>query len=316
MVGKSNTDVLKDAMRNLYHSSSGRFISGAPNRGRVALFKSLKLPFGVDVCGLMGFGATLTHVVTLHHHFSRAKLDVKISASNPLYTNLANPDLLDAYFVRADTSIKPRHNIRYRFYQDLASTHPGEGLTVEKAHDLFFSNYTIKKIYVDDAKNIHSLIGGPALGIHFRGSDKFIEARRIAWDEIVSAARKALSYFGLSKLFVASDEIEFIAHMRLEFGSENVYALDAKHFAQGGVGAHFSGGDPLEMGREALVTMLALSMCMACIRGSSHLSAWSKLMNPKLPVIMLNESQSSSAVFPEGEIRAESHKRFGHQFGF
>eukprot|EP01031_Cornospumella_fuschlensis_P049646 gene49646-60774_t len=49
------------------------------------------------------------------------------------------------------------------------------------------------------------------------------------------------------------------------------------------------------MGREALVTMIALSMCVACIRGSSHLSAWSKLMNPKLPVIMLNESRSTSS---------------------
>jgi hypothetical protein len=172
-----------------------------------------------------------------------------------------------------------------------------------------FKHYAIKSTHLAEAREIVAGFAGRTLAVHFRGSDKVAEAPRVPLEAVLDATHSALEYFNAESLFIASDEKEVLAAMRATFGRRNVYSLECAHLSDGRTGAHFLGGDPLQLGREAILTMLIISMCCACVRGCSHLSAWAKIFSPELPIVMLNKPRSDAAVFPEGEIYEHSLHR-------
>ena len=57
-----------------------------------------------------------------------------------------------------------------------------------------------------------------------------------------------------------------------------------------------------EINRDAIVNALILSRCDALMKTSSILSAWSKLFNPGLPLIMLNKPFEQCRWFPERDL--------------
>ena len=106
-------------------------------------------------------------------------------------------------------------------------------------------------------------------------------------------------------IFVATDELAFVHFMEKRYGSARVWALDSKFLSDRLVPAHFMAGDGYEKGREALLTAIILSRCVMCVRGHSYLSAFSKILNPELRIIMLGEP-FSPIPFPEVEILREA----------
>jgi hypothetical protein len=53
---------------------------------------------------------------------------------------------------------------------------------------------------------------------------------------------------------------------------------------------------------EALVNIVAIGRSPVCIRTSSHLSAWSKILNPGMQTFTLNRPHDWMPQFPEAEI--------------
>ena len=143
------------------------------------------------------------------------------------------------------------------------------------------------------------------LGIHYRGTDKGAEAPPIAY----SAYRNEVSRFleqnpEFDALFVSSDEQSFVDRVARDFdGSLPVVYHDDLERSLGDVPVHRSkGGDHHRKGEEAIVNCLLLAECDALIKNASYLSAWSKLFNPELRVMLLNPPFADQLWFPEREL--------------
>jgi hypothetical protein len=141
---------------------------------------------------------------------------------------------------------------------------------------------------------------GATLGCHFRGTDKGIEANRVAYTVLTRCLRERLSALaGPPVLFIATDETAFIDHARREFPSLEVISADVQRSTTGQA-LHF---DPALRGRkraeEALIDSLLLARCDHLVKSPSALSAWSALFNPRLPVTLVGRPFAHAMFFPE-----------------
>jgi hypothetical protein len=301
---RKSTPALFDALLKIRRGRTVRVLSGALNRFGLKKISAGNRPFQIDISSKMGFGATLSNAVVLLDHFETLPGFRGVCSSNPLYLDPTAPgDLMELYFDRLTPKLDESCTIvRFRNQYDI-SVHPlGRGLTIEKAHELFNSHFRIKPEFTEAAQAFQSENLG-AIGVHFRGSDKRFEALRVDWDAVTKLVDECLNSSICTRVFVATDELEFINHMRTRYGSR-ISALDCQHLSKGGIGAHFVGGSGFEKGREALLTILLLSMCKLCIRGPSHLSAWAKILNPALPIVMVGRPLEIE--FPERAIMETS----------
>jgi hypothetical protein len=288
-----------------------RFLSGPSMRairGTWNRMKSEKLvrsgrPFRVDIVSRMGFGASLTNAVFMWNFFRDCPGFRGVVSSNPLYQNKEiSSDVFDMYFQRVGRPCESDcATISYRFPADLTLKDIEDGLTLRDAHELFYRNFTIKEQFVEEARALFTDGFKDAVGVHFRGSDKRLEVNRIAFEDVVAAVDLAMEVSGFENLFVATDEAAFLEFAEQLYGKHRTRSLECKHLSDGISGAHYLSGDGFQKGREALVTLLALSMCKLCVRAPSHLSAWAKILNLDLAVMMFGTSTAPPS-FPEAEI--------------
>jgi hypothetical protein len=276
-------------------------------RGTWSRMKNEKLirsgrPFRVDLAGRMGLGASLTSAVILCHFFRNCPGFRGVISSNPLYLNKArSSDVFDMYFERVCLSESDCATIPYLSLADFTLKDPTEGLTLRDAQQLFYRNFAIRQQFVDEARAIFTDGFEQAVGVHFRGSDKRLEVTRVAFEGVAAQVDSAMEASGCENLFVASDETAFLEFAEQRYGKRRTRSLECKHLSNSISGAHYLSGDGFQKGREALVTLLALSMCKMCVRGPSHLSAWAKILNLDLPVMMFGTSIAPPS-FPEAEI--------------
>jgi hypothetical protein len=322
--------VLRRASPSLYAGLIGlrrgpamRALAGFGPRSRVRSLVRKGQPFSIDLSARMGLGATFASLVALHHHFADYPGLRRIVASNPLYLDEGLDegleegseeglpgDVLDLFLDR----LEPDHVsgesapggpvIPFTSDFDFSLKPLAAGLSIQRAHDLFHRHYRVKQNFLDEAEAFCRENFGQAVGVHFRGSDKRIEANVVAWEAITGALDKCLDSGGTQRIFAATDEADFLAFIRNRYGAR-VCALDCRFLANGLVPAHFREGSGLTKGREALLTMLILARCSVVIRGASFLSGWAKILNPALPIVMLGKPYGRE-VFPEAEILRES----------
>lgn len=296
-----------NAMLGWRRGSAVRALAGVPARFRVRRIVRSHRPFRIDIQGRMGLGATLMNLLILHHCFDREPGLKKIVSSNPLFTTEGSrPDAIDSYFERHDAALDEEcETIPFGHPLDISTQSLSEGLTIQRAHDLFNKHYAVRQRFMDEARTFLGSGASQVLGVHFRGSDKQMEAPRIAWDRIAATVDSFLDTRGADSIFVATDELSFLRFMEQRYGGARVRALDCRYLSEGPVPAHFQQGDGFEKGREALVTMLILSMCRVCVRVPSNLSGFSKILNPALPMVTLGEPYPPIP-FPENEILSEA----------
>jgi len=328
-VGKLK-NALRQASPNLYAGLIGlrrgpvvRAIAGFHQRRRMQTLVRSGIPFSMDISARMGLGAVFASLVALHHHFENAPGLRKIVSSNPLYLEEGQPgDVLDLFLDRlyphAPAGYEDQRElplIPFTSDYDISLKPLSRGLRIQRAHELFNRHYRVKRIFLDEAESFCAANFSQAIGVHFRGSDKRIEAPVVAWEAIAKALDERLDAagqdnggakeIGAKKIFVASDETDFIEFIRRRYGADRMCALDCQFVADGLTPAHFQPGSGLAKGREALLTMLILARCSVVIRGASFLSGWAKVLNPGLPIVMLGKPYGRE-VFPEVEIMEES----------
>jgi hypothetical protein len=251
----------------------------------------------------MGLGASLTTAVVICNLFRDCPGFRGVISSNPLYQNKEiSSDVFDMYFQRVGPPCESDcATISYRFPADLTLKDIEAGLTLHDAHELFYRNFAIREQFIDEARALFTDGFEEAVGVHFRGSDKRLEVKRIAFQDVAAAVDSAMEVSGCENLFVATDEAAFLEFAEQQYGKRHARSLECKHLSDGISGAHYMPGDGFEKGREALVTLLALSMCKLCVRSPSHLSAWAKILNLDLPVMMFGTSITPPS-YPEAEI--------------
>jgi hypothetical protein len=182
-------------------------------------------------------------------------------------------------------------------------------LTIRNAASLIAKYISIKEDVIDEVNSFcTAYFGNNVLGLHYRGTDKKGEAPRVDWEKVTRNVQYYLKNSHKTDcVFISSDEIDFIHYIekRLnnEFPQVSVIYRNDRYRSHNRRDFHRRyWGDNYHKGRDALVNCLLLSRCDVLMKTSSFLSGWSKLFNPELPVIMLNEPQKKYLWFPEREI--------------
>ena len=144
------------------------------------------------------------------------------------------------------------------------------------------------------------------LGVHYRGTDKTKESPVIPYDTV---KRNIEHYLKLrpetDSVFIATDDMNFIANTeRASVGRPIIYRNDSLRSRDGNSIHESANTNKYEVNRDAIVNCLLLSRCDALLKTASILSGWSKLFNPKLPVVVLN--QPYEQWFPERDLIREN----------
>lgn len=126
------------------------------------------------------------------------------------------------------------------------------------------------------------------IGVHYRGTDKGIEAPRASYERAFGVISQEMKKFGWkhTKIFVATDEKEFLNAIREAFPKKVICYTNAMRSSDG-LPVHKMPGNGFKKGEEALIDCLLLSRCDTIIKTSSNLSLFSTYFSPEIPVIHL-----------------------------
>lgn len=240
-----------------------------------------------------------------------------------MYSDLPDHDWFHDFFEDADTvapsrvirSSKRLRPLRINHIQETDADKFSLTMTLEEAHRLFTTHFRVKtkiQSHVDDFV-AREFAGDGVIGLHFRGTDKRGEAEPVDWPRCFrSVVKLAEDRPELRKVFVASDDAPFIEWFAKEAtGSFAVIVHPDKERSRTGEAVHDNPlGNKYQKGFEALVNCMVLSRCTALIRTASFLSAWCSILNPELPITLLNEPYENMLWFPDSECLKRSDNRY------
>jgi hypothetical protein len=157
-------------------------------------------------------------------------------------------------------------------------------MTRARAHELITKYIHVKSALLQEVeKFVRSYFRKhPVIGVHYRGTDKFQEAPRARYEVIRQQVNLHLQKNG--RIFVATDEQQFLDYMIHTYGNQVIYQANAKR-SRDHTPLHLHAKSPYQQGKEALIDCLLLARTDLLIRTSSNLSLASSFFNPDLPVI-------------------------------
>lgn len=172
-----------------------------------------------------------------------------------------------------------RHRSLHRFHSEASRR-----MSSERGHALIQKYVKVspeiqKKVSAFAEKHFR---GSPVLGVHFRGTDKKSEAKRVSFEAVFARVREAASSKGWKeyKIFVATDEDLFIQAISAEFKGKVLYT-HAKR-SKDGLPVHFARENQFEIGEQALTDCLLLAQTDYLVRTVSNLSYCVRFFNPSL----------------------------------
>lgn len=131
-------------------------------------------------------------------------------------------------------------------------------------------NRKIAEFYRNEFKGNH------VIGVHYRGTDKYVEIPRTAYfrvfEVVDKAVKEAVAKRKKFKIFVATDEQGFIDYMKQKFGPAAIIYIDAIRSVDR-TPVHFRDTDQYKVGEEAIIDCLLLSKSDVLVRTPSSLSA-------------------------------------------
>ncbi|MCQ8180891.1 hypothetical protein NP603_07210 [Methylomonas sp. SURF-1] len=269
--------------------------------------------FAVDIKARIGFFAQLSWCLYILDHCERLGLKPILLLSSPFYTLNEKDNWLDYFFLPQYSmdALKKDRRIKVSHISDIEQLGLPQNvpqMTLERG------NYLINKyLPINDSvlSYVEEFVGENfgkdcTLGLHYRGTDKKLEAKPVEWDV---ALDKVFIYLNnnsqVDTLFVASDEQAFIKWLEVNLGHRVRVVYHKDHvLSENGHPIHtnLNSGCNYTKGKEALINCLLLSKCHALIRTSSFLSGWASVFNPSLPVIMLNRPYTNTTWFPDSLI--------------
>jgi Nodulation protein Z (NodZ) len=258
----------------------------------------------------MGFFAHLNWCAEISFYCQQRGLRAQMSCTSPDYRDPGRSANWLSYFFELFHGT-PHIDFRIAELSELCIPEKFfAGETIEEIGELVRRNLPIKQEIaekVDRFCDAH-FRGKKILGVHFRGTDKAVEAPRVSEEAMRQTVANYLSANNdVDALFVASDERTFQGYMRDSFPDIPII------HSQSDVDVHFQvdlGSGNYRKGEEALIDCLLLSRCGAVVRTASFLSAWASIFNPKLPIVMVNRPYDHSLWFPDRELIARSMDQY------
>ncbi len=281
----------------------------------------------VEIHADVGFFAQLNWCLYMLAYCGERGLTPRIRLTGAAYANIPGQDWFHDYFVEAEDYVDGTNSpepMNKGCIISLSIGHINEtrfasryepSMTIEHAHQLFTSSFQIKsnvEEYVNDFVT-REFVPHNTIGLHFRGTDKKVEAESVDWSRCVQSVRKyASEHPETKKVFVSSDDALFLEWFSLQIeGDLTVVSHPDVERSRDGKPVHGNAaGSGYTKGFEALVNCLLLSRCNALIRTASFLSGWSSVFNPNIPVTLLNEPFEQTRWFPDRELIRRSDNRY------
>ncbi|SIT50530.1 conserved hypothetical protein [Paraburkholderia piptadeniae] len=318
--GRGMLSKLIDIARDIRRSE--RFKQSISTPGRISLHAQQRLNhgyFAIEIRAHSGFFSVMQMVLFILMYCDEKHLTPLISARGGIYGDREGQvDWFAEYFDTVSLSPRPGASVRLRtsVVRDLSvlgfRNRYEPRLELKHSSALFMAHYRpAAPIRAEvDAICLRLGIGAATLGVHFRGTDKKVEAHTIGWEELCQIIDATLAEEPhLTNIFVSSDEQPFLEFFAARPFAVPVNVAPARLLASGGTPVHFSGHPGLAIGREALVASLLLARCGYLLKTPSYLSAWSKIFNPSLPVKLAVPPRATAFWFPDSQIWNEQQKR-------
>lgn len=262
-----------------------------------------------DLCTPVGMGAMFTHMLNLLAISRDLGLRPHFRATNPCYGSRSGaadwlPDILiQKHPPVAGAPVLP---VRDEWgYLILSGRAPR--FTIAEGHRLFFDHFALAPAVHEEADR--ALAGappGPMLGVHYRGTDKYLEAPPLDEARLMDAIAERLAGGRYAALVLATDEPRFERDVRARFAGTPVFGYaGAAIERRDGVPIHFSGGDGYAKGLDALVNIVLLSRCATVLRSTSYLSGWAKVLAPEQESIIFNRVTGGGYHFPDTQAEIE-----------
>jgi hypothetical protein len=276
-------------------------------RGPLLAYHARRGVFSVEIRSTVGMGAKLEWALEIMAYCHEHDLLPQFKFSYPDST--PHEDYFASFFgIRGSNSTRvPFVPISSIIELDLGKNYD-HVLTLELADYLINKYLIINTEIVEEVEAFwHQHVRDrKAVGVHYRGSDRIVEAPAVPYDVVTANVERYLRRYPETQcIFVATDDPSFLETMRqTSFAVPVVFRDDALRPSEGSRSIDgTSGADRYAVNRDAIVNCLILARCDALLKTSSILSGWSKLLNPKLPTVMLNEPYAEHLWFPERELR-------------
>ena len=294
---------IRSALRKLRSTQRNTLLSLQRKRNAYRFKRAGKELHVEFVNQYIGMFAQLNFCLYMARYVESSGQCLKITLSSENYIDPDHgPNWFDYFFFHKNSESGRRKPLKIWDNSQLPLTWSGLGL--KDANRIFFSQFGVRSEIlqaVDDFVQKNG-VGKHTIGVHYRGTDKSIEAAPVEIAVALDKVRSAVSSGGdWRNIFVASDVAAFVAAAQIHFSDLQVAYLDDSVRSNGNDPVHLGAArvGNHAMGRDALLNALVLSRCGSLIRTTSLLSAWASIFNPSLPVFLLNEPYSEKLWFPE-----------------
>lgn len=162
------------------------------------------------------------------------------------------------------------------------------------------------------AEFVRTHLGSHYLALHWRGTDKVLEAPPVSLDDVAHWIDRVVRSLERppTALFVASDDRRLVAAVRSRMSTVlpgvSVVSRHEETKSADGRPLHLQGGREgaarRALGEDALVDCLLLAGGVALVRTASFLSGWCSVFAPTLPVYLMNAPYPSALWFPDREV--------------
>lgn len=172
-------------------------------------------------------------------------------------------------------------------YHDLCARRVEAGMSRDRAAELI-AKFIAPSAPVEEQIGdfISSHWSSDVIGVHYRGTDKSVDAPRIAYDDVAAVVQQQLAPDS-GKVFVATDEQGFVDYMAQRFPGRVLCRPMFRSRDGQPIDIVNSDGN-YQKGLDAVVDCLLLSKTRALIRTASNLSLCATFFNPGLPNVLLN----------------------------
>ena len=269
-----------------------------------SVFKSKRDVLAVEINSIHGIGAKLVWVLEILAYCEENNLKPRFKFSYP-YSN-GDDNYFDMFFEIENSADDNNDFIKISSIGELnLEKNYNDILNIELAEQLIKKYLIINEDVVQEVDGFCAKHFGvkKVLGIHYRGTDKSQEAPYVPYDKVERNINYYLDKFPQTDLiFLSSDDENFIKYIEnCSFGRPIIYRKDSFRSADNAA-IHHSSQNKYDINRDAIINALILSRCDALMKTSSILSAWSKLLNSNLPLIMLNKPFDGCNWFPERDL--------------
>jgi len=219
-------------------------------------------------------------------------------------------DYFKELFYYKNESLRPSKIIytTIRDTSDLIRKNFDKQLRLNMAKDLFekYLGFSPKIMEEVNAFTNQRFTGKRVLGVHYRGTDKTMEAPEVTIDELLHWIRTLLANDpALNLIFLSTDDVKVIQYITDSNLPIPMISRDDAIRSETGDQIHLKQEySKVTINHDAIVNCLILSRCDHLLKTASLLSDCSVVFNPGLPVSVINSPFQHKTWWPTSEINS------------